>query len=67
MVRNAHELTTSNNETDFLVGDLVCHDAPIRKLKSKYYIGESVYPGESYPPFLSGTGYLMSRYFAAIT
>ena len=62
MLRNVHELAISNNNTDLLVGHLICHNAPNRNHKSKWYMAESIYPGKTYPPFLSGTGYLMSRY-----
>ncbi|XP_071942229.1 beta-1,3-galactosyltransferase 1-like [Antedon mediterranea] len=34
--------------------------APIRDPKSKWYMPKETYPGGKYPPFLSGTGYVMS-------
>ena len=61
MVRNAHELAISNNKTDLLVGYLIRWERPHRDLRSKWYIAKSLYDGLYFPPFLSGTGYLMSR------
>ena len=34
---------------------------PVRNTKSKYYITEAQYPGESYPDFATGPSYLVSR------
>ncbi|XP_033098039.1 beta-1,3-galactosyltransferase 1-like isoform X2 [Anneissia japonica] len=34
--------------------------SPIRDPKSKWYMPRETYPGNRYPPFLSGTGYVMS-------
>ncbi|NWU70488.1 B3GT5 galactosyltransferase, partial [Pterocles burchelli] len=33
---------------------------PIRKIKSKWYVSREEYPGNTYPPFCSGTGYVLS-------
>ncbi|NXG51011.1 B3GT5 galactosyltransferase, partial [Psilopogon haemacephalus] len=33
---------------------------PIRKRGSKWYVSEEEYPGKTYPPFCSGTGYVLS-------
>ncbi|XP_070535692.1 beta-1,3-galactosyltransferase 1-like [Ptychodera flava] len=41
------------------VGYLI-NGAPIRDPKSKWYMPRETYPGNRYPPFLSGTGYVMS-------
>ncbi|XP_078662491.1 beta-1,3-galactosyltransferase 1-like [Branchiostoma floridae x Branchiostoma belcheri] len=34
--------------------------APIRNPKSKWYMPKETYPGNKYPPFCSGTGYIVS-------
>ncbi|XP_077993790.1 beta-1,3-galactosyltransferase 1-like [Glandiceps talaboti] len=41
------------------VGYLI-NGSPIRDVKSKWYMPRDLYPGNKYPPFLSGTGYVMS-------
>ncbi|NXI49076.1 B3GT5 galactosyltransferase, partial [Chloroceryle aenea] len=33
---------------------------PIRKTESKWYVSREEYPGNTYPPFCSGTGYVLS-------
>ncbi|NWJ04777.1 B3GT5 galactosyltransferase, partial [Crypturellus undulatus] len=33
---------------------------PIRKAGSKWYVSIEEYPGDTYPPFCSGTGYVLS-------
>ncbi|NXG20819.1 B3GT5 galactosyltransferase, partial [Grallaria varia] len=33
---------------------------PIRKTESKWYVSMEEYPGDTYPPFCSGTGYVLS-------
>ncbi|NWH44037.1 B3GT5 galactosyltransferase, partial [Fregata magnificens] len=33
---------------------------PIRKRGSKWYVSREEYPGDTYPPFCSGTGYVLS-------
>ncbi|NXK23795.1 B3GT5 galactosyltransferase, partial [Arenaria interpres] len=33
---------------------------PIRNRKSKWYVSREEYPGKTYPPFCSGTGYVLS-------
>ncbi|XP_035657743.1 beta-1,3-galactosyltransferase 1-like [Branchiostoma floridae] len=38
----------------------VISGAPIRNPKSKWYMPKETYPGNKYPPFCSGTGYIVS-------
>ncbi|NXX56753.1 B3GT5 galactosyltransferase, partial [Scopus umbretta] len=33
---------------------------PIRRRESKWYVSIEEYPGRTYPPFCSGTGYVLS-------
>ncbi|NWT23568.1 B3GT5 galactosyltransferase, partial [Pheucticus melanocephalus] len=33
---------------------------PIRTRRSKWYVSREEYPGATYPPFCSGTGYVLS-------
>ncbi|NXT27516.1 B3GT5 galactosyltransferase, partial [Syrrhaptes paradoxus] len=33
---------------------------PIRMIMSKWYVSREEYPGNTYPPFCSGTGYVLS-------
>ena len=61
-VKNAHEVAISKQNIDGLTGLLLCQNAPKRDPKSKWYMPKSLYPEDFYPPFLSGTAYLMSRY-----
>ena len=61
-VKNAHEVAISKQNIDRLIGHLICQSAPHRNPKSKWHMPESIYPWKFYPPFLSGTAYLMSRY-----
>ncbi|XP_071503337.1 beta-1,3-galactosyltransferase 1-like [Diadema antillarum] len=44
---------------NFMMG-LVIRSKPHRDPESKWYIPESLYPDRSYPPFCSGSGYILS-------
>ena len=61
-VKNAHEVALSKHNMDGLTGLLICKSFPHRDPKSKWHMPKSLYPEKIYPPFLSGTAYLMSRY-----
>ncbi|XP_054689701.1 beta-1,3-galactosyltransferase 2-like, partial [Grus americana] len=45
---------------NYFTGCLMKGHKPIRNKKSKWYISEEEYPGDKYPPFCSGTGYVFS-------
>ncbi|NXU10186.1 B3GT5 galactosyltransferase, partial [Pardalotus punctatus] len=39
---------------------------PIRRRGSKWYVSREEYPGKTYPPFCSGTGYVLSSDVASL-
>ncbi|NWS66068.1 B3GT2 galactosyltransferase, partial [Crotophaga sulcirostris] len=45
---------------NYFTGCLMQGHKPVRNKKNKWYISEEEYPGENYPPFCSGTGYVFS-------
>ncbi|XP_018429518.1 PREDICTED: beta-1,3-galactosyltransferase 1-like [Nanorana parkeri] len=45
---------------NYLTGFLVSYTGPIREKMSKWYIPEELYPGDTYPPYPSGPGYVFS-------
>ncbi|NXW49877.1 B3GT2 galactosyltransferase, partial [Nyctiprogne leucopyga] len=45
---------------DYFTGCLMKGHKPIRNKGSKWYISQEEYPGDKYPPFCSGTGYILS-------
>ncbi|KAM3935940.1 beta-1,3-galactosyltransferase 5 isoform 1-T2 [Leptodactylus fuscus] len=53
-------LLKKNQTSNFFTGILKPNDSPIRNIFSKWYISKREYPGEKYPPFCSGTGYVFS-------
>ncbi|CAM5079118.1 unnamed protein product [Eretmochelys imbricata] len=53
-------LLRKNRNTRFFTGFLKMNDFPIRKIYSKWYVSKDEYPGRTYPPFCSGTGYVFS-------
>ncbi|XP_040271767.1 beta-1,3-galactosyltransferase 2-like [Bufo bufo] len=46
--------------TNYLTGLIVRYTGPIRDKESQWYISEEVYPGDTYPPYPSGPGYVFS-------
>ncbi|XP_038656894.1 beta-1,3-galactosyltransferase 5-like [Scyliorhinus canicula] len=48
------------NHTNIFTGFIMRNFGPIRDISSKWYVSEQEYPQEKYPPFCSGTGYVMS-------
>lgn len=45
---------------NYLTGFLVSYTGPIRDKVSKWYVPEELYPGNTYPPYPSGPGYVFS-------
>ncbi|NXN56030.1 B3GT2 galactosyltransferase, partial [Rynchops niger] len=45
---------------NYFTGCLMKGHKPIRNKESKWYISKEEYPGGKYPPFCSGTGYILS-------
>ncbi|XP_060091114.1 beta-1,3-galactosyltransferase 5-like [Heteronotia binoei] len=60
------ELLLKRNKTNrFFTGVLRIHDHPVRYPGSKWYVNKREYPGRKYPPFCSGTGYVLSTDLAS--
>ena len=66
--KNLHKVVSRNTKDDILIGRLHCETKPVRdprdprdpSKRSKWYVSESEFRGEIYPPYLNGPGYLMS-------
>lgn len=54
-----HLVKSSTPIKNYVTG-FVINGGPIRDPKSKWYMPRETYPGGKYPPFCSGTGYMMS-------
>ncbi|XP_072255703.1 beta-1,3-galactosyltransferase 5-like [Pyxicephalus adspersus] len=55
------ELLMRRNQTsNFFTGMVRPNDAPVRSVFSKWYISKSEYGRDTYPPFCSGAGYVLS-------
>ncbi|XP_078087807.1 beta-1,3-galactosyltransferase 5-like [Mustelus asterias] len=54
------ELLLGMNRKDFFTGFVMRGFGPVRNIFSKWYISRWRYPQNSYPPFCSGTGYMLS-------
>ncbi|XP_078087648.1 beta-1,3-galactosyltransferase 5-like [Mustelus asterias] len=54
------ELLLGKNRKDFFTGLVMRGYGPVRDRSSQWYISEQEYPQEKYPPFCSGTGYVLS-------
>ncbi|KAM5180910.1 beta-1,3-galactosyltransferase 5-like [Mantella aurantiaca] len=53
-------LMRKNQTSNLFTGILKPDDAPIRNVFSKWYISKREFKGDKYPPFCSGTGYVLS-------
>uniref|UniRef100_A0A8D0EDX6 Hexosyltransferase n=1 Tax=Salvator merianae TaxID=96440 RepID=A0A8D0EDX6_SALMN len=53
-------LLKRNRNSNFVTGFLKPNERPIRNIFSKWYVSKWEYPGDTYPPFCSGTGYVFS-------
>ncbi|XP_067864864.1 beta-1,3-galactosyltransferase 5-like [Heterodontus francisci] len=54
------ELLLPTSHRNIFTGFIFRHARPIRNKASKWYASEQEYPLETYPPFCSGTGYVLS-------
>ncbi|XP_059816614.1 beta-1,3-galactosyltransferase 5-like isoform X2 [Hypanus sabinus] len=54
------ELLSRAPRSNFFTGFIYGGMRPIRQKQSRWYFSTEEYPGESYPPFCSGTGYVLS-------
>ncbi|XP_015204383.2 beta-1,3-galactosyltransferase 2 [Lepisosteus oculatus] len=45
---------------DFITGAVIADGRPRRSKESKWYMPEDAYPEDTYPPYVSGTGYVFS-------
>ncbi|XP_002738327.1 beta-1,3-galactosyltransferase 1-like [Saccoglossus kowalevskii] len=50
----------SSNRSDFAVGYVYLHESPNRNASHKWFMSPELFPSNEYPPFCSGTGYVMS-------
>lgn len=53
-------LLRKNQTSNLFTGILYPDNVPIRNIFSKWYVSRKEYDGEKYPPFCSGTGYVLS-------
>ncbi|CAN2391149.1 galactosyltransferase activity [Pristimantis euphronides] len=53
-------LLRKNQTSNFFTGVLMWNHRPFRNIFSKWYVSKREYVGETYPPFCSGTGYVLS-------
>lgn len=52
-------------KANFITGSVINDGAPRRNAKSKWYLSEEVYPDSTFPPYLSGAGYVFTTDLAA--
>lgn len=53
-------LLRKNRTSRFFTGFLMVNYSPIRNQNNKWFVSKEEYPGDRYPPFCSGTGYVFS-------
>ncbi|XP_060893403.1 beta-1,3-galactosyltransferase 2-like [Labrus mixtus] len=49
----------------FITGSVIWDGKPRRDINSKWYVSEELYPEDSFPPYVSGAGYVFSADLAA--
>nr|ACO11446.1 Beta-1,3-galactosyltransferase 5 [Caligus rogercresseyi] len=59
--RNLLDLAKKRPDKDLMVGSLICNAIPIHDPYNKYYAPRFMFNARKYPPYLSGTGYLLSN------
>ncbi|XP_040284384.1 UDP-GlcNAc:betaGal beta-1,3-N-acetylglucosaminyltransferase 7 [Bufo bufo] len=57
---NILDFLEGNNTPDLFVGDVLYKARPIRRKENKYYIPESMYSKNLYPPYAGGGGFIMA-------
>lgn len=55
------DVVRANKRPKLLLGSLICNAVPIKDPYNKWYVPKYMFAERHYPPYLSGTGYLMSR------
>ncbi|XP_027971757.1 acetylgalactosaminyl-O-glycosyl-glycoprotein beta-1,3-N-acetylglucosaminyltransferase [Eumetopias jubatus] len=59
-----HFLGTQRPEGHLFAGQLMDGSVPVRNSWSKYFVPPQLFPGEAYPVYCSGGGFLLSRHTA---
>lgn len=59
LIRGLH--TTSDELKEIIVGNVASGWVPVRNPQSKYFITEEQYSEATYPPFVTGPSYLVSK------
>uniref|UniRef100_UPI00398E645D beta-1,3-galactosyltransferase 5-like n=1 Tax=Pristiophorus japonicus TaxID=55135 RepID=UPI00398E645D len=59
-IYNLIELLSQTSHRNIYTGYIWEHSRPMRDKSSKWYVSKQEYPLEWYPPFCSGTGYVLS-------
>ena len=54
-------LRQASKNTELIIGNVASGWTPVRNPQSKYFITEDQYSEASYPPFVTGPSYLVSR------
>ncbi|XP_036453939.1 beta-1,3-galactosyltransferase 2 [Colossoma macropomum] len=55
-----HYLQSQASQQDYITGSVINDGRPRRNPHSKWYLSEEVYPESSFPPYVSGAGYVFS-------
>lgn len=58
---NLFRLLKAKGHKRMLLGCLIKGAVPVKDWNSKWFVPDVVFPGRVYPPYLSGTGYVMSQ------
>lgn len=58
---NLFRLLKAKGHKRMLLGCLIKGAVPVKDWNSKWFVPDVVFPERAYPPYLSGTGYVMSR------
>ncbi|XP_030288446.1 N-acetyllactosaminide beta-1,3-N-acetylglucosaminyltransferase 3-like [Sparus aurata] len=66
MVEYLQSLKDNNGSKHLFTGSIMVGTGPIRHPGSRYFVPVQVHESESYPPYLSGGGYLLSGYTASV-